>query len=103
MLEEIKDPRTNDKGYVKSYVFQFDVPKWYEFWKWFKETKLLDQTISTEDFTLSFLGNNRYYLSIKRVPAIIKTNVDEDVLDFHKMTKGVKNANKEEGSRAGKN
>ena len=52
MLEEIKDPKTNDKGYVKSYVFQFEIPKWYEVWKWFRQEKLLNQTISTEDFTL---------------------------------------------------
>ena len=103
MLEEIKDPKINDKDYVKSYVFQFEIPKWYEVWKWFRQEKLLDQTISTEDFTLSFLGNNRYYLSIKRTPAIIKTNVDKDVLDFHKMTKGIKNDSKKEENRTNKN
>jgi len=73
----MQDLSNNSREYIKSYIIEVK-PRWWEFWKFLKP-RFSDYTVATEDFTLVWLGGNKYSLQIKRQLVIYETNKGTDV------------------------
>jgi len=73
-MKEIVELTQGDKNYVCSYFIKIK-PRWWEFWKYLTY-RPVDYSISTEHFTIVWLGGDSYNLVIKRAPAVFETNIE---------------------------